>query len=167
MALPAILSGIKGLLSGDGLIAKGLDFVNKRWPPNMSEADKKQMEIVIQDMLHHQQMEIAEAARADEQQFNERTIALEGTASDLKAIPYVGSIIIFMRGAFRPLFSYMTAYFDYLYFVTNTSGWTDRQEALLLSINLLVLIFFFGERAMKNVLPIIMEVFMSRGPKNG
>lgn len=160
------LSKIGNLLSGDGLIAKGLDFINDRWPPDMSEQQRQQMEIVVKEMLHTQKMELQDAARADEQQFNERTIALEGTAKDLQAIPYVGALIIFMRGAFRPLFSYMTAYFDYLYFVEDTTAWSDRQEALLLAINLLVLIFFFGERAMKNVLPIIMQVFM-KTPRGG
>lgn len=156
------LGAIKNLLSGDGLVAKGLEFVNDRWPPDMSEQQRKEMELVIKQMLHGQQMELIQAAHLDEQQFNERTLALEGTAKDLQAIPYIGAVIIFMRGAFRPLFSYMTAYFDYIYFVSNTATWTDRQEALLLAINLLVLIFFFGERAMKNVLPLIMSVFMNR-----
>jgi hypothetical protein len=159
MAFPAILAGIKGLLSGDGLVAKGLDFINDRWPPDMSEGDRKQMEIVVKDMLHQQQLELMNAARQDEQAFNERTVQLEGTAGDLKAIPYVGGLIIFMRGAFRPLFSYMTMYIDYLYFVQDTTGWTDRQEALLLAINLLVLVFFFGERAMRNVMPLILQMF--------
>lgn len=159
MALPAILGSLKGLLAGDGLIAKGLEFVNERWPADMSEEQKAQMNLVVKDMLHKQKMELTEAAREDEAQFNARTIALEGTASDLKTIPYLGGLIIFLRGAFRPVFSYMTMYFDFIYFVDDTATWTDRQEALLLAINLLVLIFFFGERAMKNVLPLIMNVF--------
>ena len=174
----AILGALKGLLSGDGLVAKGLEFVNKRWPPNMSEGDKAAAEVVIKEMLHSQQMDISTAMRQDEQQFNERTIALEGTAKDLQGIPYIGGLIIFMRGAFRPLFSYFTGYMDWLYFSESTirvmdeagvldrivQTWTPQQETLLLAMNLLVLIFFFGERAMKNVLPLIMQVFMARTP---
>lgn len=152
---------LKNLLSNGGLIAKGLDFVNKRWPPDMSEQQRAQMEVVVKDMLHDQQMELIQAAHEDERQFNERTIALEGTANDLKALPYVGAVVIFLRGAFRPLFAYLTAYLDWLYFVSGM-GWTERQESLLLAINLLVLIFFFGERAMKNVMPLIAEVFAKR-----
>lgn len=149
---------IRNLISGDGLIAKGLDFINDRWPPDMSEQQRKQMEIVVKDMLHEQQMQLLEAAHEDEKQFNERTIALEGTAKDLQSVPYVGAIVIFLRGAFRPLFAYLTAYLDWTYFVGGMQ-WTERQETLLLSINLLVLIFFFGERAMKNVMPLIAQVF--------
>lgn len=156
--MSGILSKLTGLLSGDGLIAKGLDFINDRWPPDMSEQQKAQMEVVVKDMLHRQQMELMEAAHEDEKQFNERTITMEGTAKDLQAIPFVGALIIFMRGAFRPLFAYFTLYADYVYLIEGMS-WTERQETLLLAVNLLVLVFFFGERAMKNIMPLIVKVF--------
>ena len=156
-----ILKAIGNFLSGD-FVKNSLDFVNTRWPPDMSEQQKAEMEIVIKDMLHKQQMELAEKAAEDERLFNERTIALEGTAKDLAAIPFLGAPIIFLRGAFRPLFAYMVAYLDYEYFIAGMS-WSDRQETLLLSINLLVLVFFFGERAMKNVMPLIAKVFVAKG----
>jgi hypothetical protein len=179
MPLPALLGGLKGLLSGDGLISKGLEFVNKRWPPNMSEADKAAAEVTVKEMLHDQAMELRAALRDDEKLFNERTIALEGTAKDLQSIPYIGAVIIFLRGAFRPLFSYFTAYMDFIYFTSATERvmdsaglvvrvvplWTEQQETLLLAMNLLVLAFFFGERAMKNVLPLIVQVFANRAGK--
>lgn len=158
------LKALGGLLTGDGFIAKGMEFINTRWPPNMSEQQKQQMEIVVKDMLHKQQMDLVQAARDDEQMFNERTVAMEGTAKDLQAIPYVGAIVIFARGMFRPAFSYMTGYIDWLYFSTDTSGWSEQQQTLLLAMNLLVLVFFFGERAMKNVMPLIIQAF---GVKNG
>ena len=159
-----LFKALKGLLSGD-LVKNGLDFINTRWPPDMSEAQRAEMEVVIKDMLHKQEMDIAEAAREDEQLFNERTIALEGTAKDLKTIPYIGGLIIFLRGAFRPLFAYLTAYLIWKYFLEGMS-WTERQETLLLAISLLVLIFFFGERALKNVMPLIAQVFAVKPQKN-
>ena len=64
-----------------------------------------------------------------------------------------------MRGMFRPAFSYMTMYIDFVYFTTNTSGWSEQQQTLLLAMNLLVLVFFFGERAMKNIMPLIAAAF--------
>jgi hypothetical protein len=154
------LKAIGSFLSGD-FVGNAMEFVNKRWPPDMSEQQKAQMEMVLEDMLHRKKMELAEAARQDESAFNERTIAMEGTAKDLSAIPYVGALIIFMRGAFRPLFSYATLYFDWLYF-SGGFTFTDRQETLLLAINLLVLVFFFGERAMKNVMPLITNAFVAK-----
>jgi hypothetical protein len=155
-----IFKAISKLLSGD-FVENAMNFVNDRWPPDMSEAQRAQMEIVIKDMLHKQSMDLAEAAREDEAAFNERTMAMEGTAKDLQAIPVVGAVIIFLRGAFRPMFAYMTAYFDWMYF-SQGMGFNERQETLLLSINLLVLVFFFGERAMKNVMPLIAQVFMAK-----
>lgn len=154
------LKAIGSFLSGD-FVKNAMDFVNDRWPPDMSEQQRMQMEIVLKDMLHKQQMDLAEAARQDEDAFNERTIAMEGTAKDLKALPVVGSVIIFMRGAFRPLFAYMTGYLDWVY-LTQGMSWTERQETLLLAINLLVLVFFFGERAMKNVMPLITNAFIAK-----
>ena len=154
-----LLNSLGKLLSGEGFIKNALDFINSRWPPNMSEADRTKMEVVLKDLLHKQQIELLEAARDDEQMFNERTIALEGTASDLKSVPYIGAVVIFMRGMFRPAFSYMTMYIDFVYFTTNTSGWSEQQQTLLLAMNLLVLVFFFGERAMKNIMPLIAAAF--------
>lgn len=154
---------LKALLGGEGggLIGKGLEFINERWPPDMSEEQRRNMEIVVKDMLHKQEMAIREAAAQDEALFNERTIALEGTAKDLAAIPLIGSVVIFLRGAFRPLFAYFTLYADYEYLIGGMN-WTERQETLLLAINLLVLVFFFGERAMKNVMPLIIKVFAAK-----
>lgn len=172
--LTALLGG-----EGGGIVGKGLDFIQKRWPPDMSEQQRQQMEIVVKDMLHQQEMDISAAAAKDEAAFNERTIALEGTAKDLQSIKYIGAVVIFLRGAFRPLFSYFTAYMDFIYFTSATERvmddagmllrvvpmWTEQQETLLLAMNLLVLAFFFGERAMKNVLPLIIQVFANRGGK--
>lgn len=157
------LNKLGDVLSGDGLAAKTLEFVNTRWPPSMSDQQKAEMEVVLKDLAHRQTLDLMSAAREDEALFNERTIALEGTAKDLQAIPILGHIVIFLRGSFRPAFAYATFYWDFVYFVSGMR-WTDRQETLLLVINLLVLVFFFGERAMKNVMPLITQVFIA---KNG
>lgn len=157
------LKGLTGFLNGS-FIKDSMSFINTRWPPDMSEQQKGQMKIVIKDLLHKQAMDIASVAQEDEAMFNKRTVDLEGTAADLKSIPYIGGLIIFLRGAFRPLFSYMTAYMDYIYFTTDTSDWTEQKQTLLIVINLLVLVFFFGERALKNVMPLITNVLMAKAP---
>lgn len=100
-----------------------------------------------------------EAEKELEEEFSRRTIVMEGTASDLKAIPYVGALVVFARGMFRPMFSYATLYWDWVFFTTDTSGWSEQQKTLLLTINLIVLVFFFGERAVKNLAPILQKVF--------
>ena len=159
----SFLSGLMSFLKGD-FVTDAMAFVNARWPPDMSEVQKAQMRVILHELTHKQAMEIAEAAQEDEATFNKRTIDLEGTASDLKSIPYVGALIIFLRGAFRPLFAYGTAYIDWVYFTTDTTDWPQQQQTLLISINLLVLVFFFGERALKNVMPLITSALMAKAP---
>jgi hypothetical protein len=158
------LQGLLGFLKGD-FVKNAMDFVNTRWPPDMSEAQRGQMELVIKEMLHQQAMDLAKVAREDEAAFNQRIVDLEGTAHDLKSIPFVGALIIFLRGAFRPLFAYGTAYIDWVYFTTNTAHWPEQQQTLLIAINLLVLVFFFGERAMKNIMPLITGAIVAKVEK--
>lgn len=158
-----LLKGLMGFLNGS-FVKDSMEFINTRWPADMSEQQKAQMEIVVKDLLHKQTMDIAGVAQEDEAMFNKRTVDLEGTAADLKSIPYIGGLIIFLRGAFRPLFAYMTGYIDFIYFTTDTSAWSEQQQTLLIAINLLVLVFFFGERALKNVMPLITNVLLARAP---
>ena len=159
-----LVSGLMGFLRGD-FVKNAMDFANTRWPPSMSEAQKAEMRILITDLTHRQAMELADLSRQDEEAFNKRTIDLEGTAADLKTIPVIGALIIFLRGAFRPLFAYGTGYIDWVYFTTDTADWPEQQRTLLFAINLLVLVFFFGERALKNVMPLITNALMAKAGK--
>ncbi len=156
------VSGLMGLLKGD-FVKDAMDFVSTRWPADMSDIQRAEMEVVLKELAHKQAMDLSQVARDDEDAFNKRTIDLEGTASDLKSIPFIGALIIFLRGAFRPLFAYLTAYLDWVYFTTDTSKWTEQQQTLLIAINLLVLVFFFGERALKNVMPLITNALLAKG----
>lgn len=159
----SFLDKLGGILGG-GTAGKIADiFANRITNKAEAEMARIDLEKVIGDREHELRLAEVERDREAERQFNERTVALEGTANDLKALPFVGSVVIFLRGAFRPLFAYFTAYLDYRYYID--VGWTERQESLLLAINLLVLVFFFGERAMKNVMPLIAEVFAAKAGK--
>ena len=150
----------KGLLSfvSGGLSDKIVDTVKDFFPPSMSEQEKIEMQMRIKDAAHKQEVELLQLLNDSEKEFNKRTIDLEGTASDLKSIPFIGAIIIFLRGAFRPLFSYFVFFLDYKVF---SHQWilTEQQDSLFWAINILVLGFFFGERAIKNITPIIGQYF--------
>lgn len=149
----SILSVLSGGLS-DSIVGAVKDY----FPPSMSDKEKLELEIKLKEITHKQEIELLQMLNENEKEFNKRTIDLEGTASDLKAIPVVGAVIIFLRGAFRPLFSYFVFYLDYKVF---SHQWvlTEQQDSLFWAINILVLGFFFGERAMKNILPIIFQYF--------
>lgn len=154
-----------GILSdflGGGLGAKIADIVGSR----IEDKGKQQLaqielEKAVGDRAHELEMAQLQADKDAEAEFNDRTKELEGTASDLKALPYVGSVVLFLRGAFRPLFAYFTAYLDWLYFY-QSMAWSDKQQALVYAVNMLVLGFFFGERALKNVLPTVAKVFEAK-----
>lgn len=95
-------------------------------------------------------------------EFNNRIKELEGTASDLIAAGLLGKIVLFMRGAQRPLWGYGVMYLDYMIF---SKAWMIEDEQIKATfwvINLLVLGFLFGERAVKNVGPIIKDVMKKK-----
>ena len=103
-----------------------------------------------------------EAAHQAEAEFNGRIKDLEGTAADLKTIPVLGPVILFLRGCQRPAFGFFTLIMDWLVF---SGAWTilsgSRLESAFFTVNLLVLGFLFGERAVKNVMPLF-ERMMER-----
>lgn len=154
----SILAGVKSLF-GDGIGKEIVGFIRDRWPAKLSEAELAELEIVTREAEHRRQMELLEYAAQQDAAFNERTKELEGTASDLKTIPILGHLVIFARGMFRPVFAYFTLYLDVVWFTTDTGGWTDQQNTAMIVINCIVLVFFFGERTVKNLLPLIGEVF--------
>ncbi len=153
-----ILSSIGGLLGG-GLGTKIAEIVGNRIEDKAkAELARLEIEKAIGDREHEMAMAELAAETEAQREFSERTTAMEGTAADLKTVPYVGAFVLFLRGAFRPLFAYFTAYLDWLYFY-QVMPWTEKQQALVYAVNMLVLGFFFGERALKNVLPLVAKVF--------
>jgi len=86
-----------------------------------------------------------------------RMAAMEGTASDLKAIPIAGPIMLFVRGSQRIIISYGTAWIDYLW-LSGGMMLNDMQQRLLFTASLLVFVVLFGERAVKNIAPLVIEL---------
>lgn len=78
----------------------------------------------------------------------------EGTSKDLKSIPVLGSIVLFLRGAQRPVWGFLTIYLDLRWFFGGLT-FTEQQQTALIVINVLVLGFLFGERALLNLEPLL------------
>lgn len=148
-----ILTTLIDVVSG-GIGGKIVDTVKDYFPPSMSDSDKATLEIHIKEATRKHEREILNLANVADKEFNSRIIALEGTSNDLKTIPFIGSLIIFLRGCQRPVWGLGTLFLDYQVF---SGTWTleGREEAVFFAINLLVLGFLFGERAVKNVLPLL------------
>lgn len=101
-----------------------------------------------------------EATRA----LTDRIAQLEGTAADLKAVPILGQAMLFARGAQRPIIGYAVMWLDYQVFSgtykVGLSG--EMLSNLFFLINVLVLAFLFGERAVKNLAPLITDMMNAR-----
>ena len=97
-----------------------------------------------------------------ERQVTERISLLEGTATDLRSVPIIGPIMLFMRGAQRPVWGFAVLYADMMWFSGKWGVMTPQQESALWVINLLVLGFIFGERAVANLAPVISDMMSRR-----
>jgi len=116
------------------LIETGLD---KFVPAKMDEKDK---ETLKQNMS----MFVAKEARSESSAFRDFVISYEGAAKD------VPRIIVIMRSLIRPLFTVLVGWLDYLFFTGATTTWNPEAIAMLKAINIIVLAFWFGERALQN-----------------
>lgn len=141
-----------------------MDGVKSYFPPKMSDTEKANLEIGIKKMNADIEMSLKEVALKEDVEFNKRIKDMEGTASDLKTIWGIGHIIILARGAQRPIWGLSTLYMDYQVFSGAWPGIMDdtQLKTLLIVINFLVLGFLFGERAVKNVMPLIIQ-FLGKG----
>ncbi|MCO1336272.1 hypothetical protein MO867_18225 [Microbulbifer sp. OS29] len=147
-------------VAAGGIGNLAFDVAQKYFPLGMSETEREKARLDFENMEFQRIRQADAAALAAEQAQTERIKALEGSASDLKSMPILGPLVLFLRGCQRPLWGFSTLYLDWLWF----SQWnlTSGQETALIVINSLVLGFLFGERAVRNMSPMIAEVFKAR-----
>lgn len=158
----------------DNFFTKAIDFVSggfgstvveavkDYFPPSMSEQEKAELSFRIQTATDQKALKVQELNNKAQAEFNRRIAELEGTAKDLKSIPLLGPIMLFLRGCQRPVWGYSTLYIDFKVFSGAWVGLTDTQESALWIINFLVLAFLFGERAMKNVTPLVERIIKTK-----
>lgn len=128
-----------------------------------TKGEKEEMKRMMADLVHQQEMELQKLSLEAEQQLNDRIKALEGTAKDLNQAGWIGRVVLFLRGAQRPLWGYFVGYMDYMVFSKTWDLSSNQQlESAFWIINFLVLGFLFGERAVKNVAPIVNDMIAKR-----
>lgn len=121
------------------LISKGLDkFVGDK----MSEAEREELKFKMAAYT-------MEEARKRDSEFRDFVVEYEGAARDYREIPVIGPFMMMLRGIIRPAFTVLVGYLDWIYF-TGPEIWTGEQSGLLKAVNIIVLMFWFGERAVKN-----------------
>ncbi|GAF99737.1 unnamed protein product, partial [marine sediment metagenome] len=153
----SILTKITDFLGG-GTVGAIAGVVKDYFPPSMSDKEKADLSLRITEAENAKDLKTMALVNEAQAEFNRRIVDLEGSAADLKAIPVIGHILILLRGAQRPIWGLFTLYADYQAW---SSVWTltEKQEAMLLAVNILVLGFLFGERAVKNVMPFVVQFF--------
>lgn len=132
------------------------------FPPDMSPQQKAEAELKIQELLHKKQMEANKVLSEASAQLDKRIGEQEGTAKDLRALPILGPIVLFLRGLQRPMWGFLTMWMDFKWFF-GTYTFTEQQQTAMIVINVLVLGFLFGERTIKNLEPLIIKVFAKNG----
>ncbi|CAH0533554.1 hypothetical protein VST7929_01424 [Vibrio stylophorae] len=150
---------------GSGVAETVVKSVQRYFPPTLSEKERMAIENAIRESARAHELKLIALAQAEQQAFEHRLVALEGTASDLKHFGVLGQLTVFLRGLQRPLWGFFVLYLDYQVFIqgrwpalavsAESELGLDIQSAFWM-INFLVLGFLFGERAMRNVLPLLM-----------
>ena len=141
------------------ILDTGKTVLDKILPDKMSE--KERMEVT-----NHFTVEMFKAATAREGGFRKFILEYEGRAAEYAKIRFFGPLLLLVRGMIRPAFTIATGYWDYLYFTSDTD-WGQAKSRLLFAITVIVLIFWFGERAVKYIMPFLKEFLNVRGQGSG
>ena len=156
------------VLKGDSLVdqlGNAVDrFVTTGEEKHEMQVQKERLKAEVAQLVHEQELQMQNAELEATAEFNNRIKELEGTAADLIQAGWLGRIVLFLRGLQRPLWGYGTFYFNLQYF-TGKIEMTPQGESLLYVIDILVLGFLFGERAVKNVAPMVKDILANRQAK--
>lgn len=151
--LDAITGGTSGAVGG--IASTAMTAIEKYFPPSMSEQDKANVQLALDNMELQKAVQVQAQISAAEKEVDDRIAMYEGSASDLKGIPYLGAFMLFLRGSQRPVWGFVVMYLDYGVF----SGMWKLTDPVVSNafwiLNFLVLGFLFGERAVMNVMPFI------------
>lgn len=120
-----------------------------------------EQKVRLQEIDAQRAKDDADADNEADKTLTARMAAMEGTASDLKAIPYAGAVMLFLRGSQRIVIGYGTAWMDWEW-LTGGVILGDFQQRLLFTASLLVFVVLFGERAVKNIAPLVIDLLGQR-----
>lgn len=172
----SFFSKISDFLTG-GIGTQIIDKILDQFPDKLSDEEKAKIKLAGEKAMREHELKLLDIAREEDEAFNSRVRELEGTANDLKQFGWLGRIVVFLRGTQRPLWGYSVLYMDFMVFsgrwnltelagaIGNTTIGTNIESAFWV-INFLVLGFLFGERAMKNVLPLMKNLPSQRASAN-
>lgn len=158
-----IIGKVLGVLSG-GITDRALDIIEKQFPGKLGPQEKAQLTLELKNLDHERELAAERAGQEAMEALNRRIADYEGTAKEIKDMWLIGPVIILLRSMFRPVASYATIWMDFSYFTKDGAGWPEGSAGLLLAINLIVLGFWFGERTIKNLMPLFLAWLDKRQP---
>lgn len=156
-----LLADIVNVATG-GLAKEVISVIKEYWPPELAPEKKLEFESKMYQLETDRTRAGDEATNKASELINQRIAEYEGTASDLKTVPFLGPLMLFIRGSQRPVWGYATLWMDWQWFNGSFISLTDKQQATLYIVNILVLGFLFGERAVQNVAPMIADIFRAK-----
>jgi len=156
----SVLTKVADIATG-GIADKAIDAVKEYFPPDLSPEQKANIELKMKNIELEYQRMVENALVEASESLNKRIAINEGTAKDLLALPIIGRILLFCRGAQRPIWGFGVLYMDYMVYSGAWSLKEGQEASAFWVINLLVLGFLFGERTVKNLTPLILG-FMGR-----
>jgi len=161
--MTGILEKLTSIVGGS-LFKEAKEVIMAYWPPEVPPEKRLEMQAKLNEIELAKSRQIDQAIADAEMRLTERIALTEGSAQDLRAMPVVGPLVLFLRGLQRPVWGYATLYGDAMWFM---GRWqlNTQQESALWVINFLVLGFLFGERAVQNVAPLIAEIMAKRAAK--
>jgi hypothetical protein len=164
----AIFTKILEFITG-GVGEKIVDAISSRLPDRLSQDEKNAIKLAAAWEVKQQELELIRLAQAEQEQADQRIRDLEGTAGDLQHFGIIGNLLMLLRGSQRPIWGFAVMYGDFMVFsgrwqlshmqqlLPLGNGSSISLESVFWLINCLVLGFLFGERAMKNVLPMLIQ----------
>jgi hypothetical protein len=148
-----------------GLAKEVSGLIQAYFPPDMTPEKKAELQVALERLMMEREKNANDAARDAEEAINERVKIYEGTAGDLSTIPILGPVMLFLRGGQRIMIGYGTVYLDFQVFSGTWKLEGGTQESCFWIINFLVLGFLFGERALRNVAPLLTQLMQAKNGK--
>lgn len=129
-------------------------------PGSVTKEQETKLKASIEKEVHRQELEMIQVLSMIQTGYQNFVKEMEGTAKDLLKLPVLGRIMLFVRGSQRPVWSVVTLIMDINVFSGNWVLPKDTPvEAAFYLLNLLVLFFIFGERAIINIMPLVERLF--------
>ncbi len=139
-------------LTGANLAAE----IVSRLPACIEPEKRAELEKEFTGLIDEKLCNLKIAKKDLENEITQKIETLARTTNDLEKIPFFGPLGLFLRGMQRPIWGLALLFIDLKVF---SGAWSmppaSQTESAFWLLNLLILGFLFGERAVRNVMPMV------------